>query len=250
MFYDRLRLGEGYTAWGAVDTRFYNLVIFIIRISFILNYLYAKITYFCFIVFFSLSAIGQESAKQTYRTPNLKDILATQKIVAILPFKVTIGYKRLPKAYNLEGNQKEEKEEGLSMQGGMYTFLLRKENSYTVSFQDPERTNIILKQDGLIDKLDEILPDSLCKILKVDAVIKCNYAYEKTGSEGGAIVTTVLFGFGKTANGALTMQINNGTDGLLLWRFYKEMSEGAFTNANQLMKRMMRKVSRNFPYEK
>ena len=53
-----------------------------------------KLPYFCFIVFFSLSAIGQESAKQTYRAPNLKDILATQKIVAILPFKVTIGYKK------------------------------------------------------------------------------------------------------------------------------------------------------------
>jgi len=46
------------------------------------------------------------------------------------------------------------------------------------------------------------------------------------------------------------MQINNGVDGVLLWRFYKEMNEGVFSNANELMERMMRKVARNFPYEK
>ncbi|HEY8659809.1 MAG TPA: hypothetical protein VIL78_12285 [Hanamia sp.] len=207
-----------------------------------------KLFYFWFIMFISVNAIGQE--KQTYKIPNLKGILSNQKIVAILPFKVTIGYKRMPKGFNIEGNKKEEKDEGLGMQGGLYTYLLRKANSYTVSFQDPDRTNILLHQDSIINNIDDILPDSLCKILKVDAVIKCSYAYEKTGSEAGAIVTTYLFGYGKTGSGALTMQIYNGNDGLLLWRFYKEMSEGAFTNANQLMEKMMRKVSRNFPYEK
>lgn len=103
----------------------------------------------------------------------------------------------------------------------------------------------------MLYKLDEILPDSLCKILKVDAIIKCNYSYEKTGSEAGAIAKTVLFGVGgKTASGALTMQIYNGNDGNLLWRFYKEMNEGVLSNANELMERMMRKVSRNFPLRK
>jgi hypothetical protein len=45
-------------------------------------------------------------------------------------------------------------------------------------------------------------------------VIKCSYAYEKTGSEGVAIVKTLLIGLnGKVATGGLTMQINNGADG-------------------------------------
>jgi hypothetical protein len=56
--------------------------------------------------------------------------------------------------------------------------------------------------------------------LGVDAVIKCSYAYEKTGSEGVAIVkNTDRFGTGKKATGGLTMQINNGVDGDLVWRF-------------------------------
>jgi hypothetical protein len=94
--------------------------------------------------------------------------------------------------------------------------------------------------------------DSIAKILGVDAVIKCSYKYEKTGSEGGAIAKTILLGAGtgKVASGQLTMQIYNGGDGDLLWRFYKEMNEDVLSSANQVMERMMRKVGRNFPYEK
>ena len=192
-----------------------------------------------------------ESSKQVYKAPAFKDSLEKHKVVAILPFKATIAYKRMPKGFNLEGNNLEEKKLGLNMQQGMYTYLLRKGGKYTVTFQDIERTNILLKQAGIFDNLDMILPDSLAKILKVDAVIKCSYAYEKTGSEGAAIAKTVLLGVGgKTGSGALVMQINQGNSGELMWRFYKEMDENFTSSANEVMERMMRKVSRNFPYEK
>ena len=204
-----------------------------------------------FVLFINSMAMGQETARQTFKAPGMEDTLARHKTVAILPFNVSISYKKVPKNFDNEGNIAQEKKDGLALQGGMYTYLLRKASNYSVTFQDPERTNILLIKDSLFYKLNEILPDSLCKILKVDAVIKCNYAYEKTGSEAGAIAKTLLFGAGgKTASGALTMQIYNGTDGNLLWRFFKEMNEGVFSNANEMMERMMRKVSRNFPYEK
>lgn len=134
----------------------------------------------------------------------------------------------------------------------MYTYLLSKSEKFSVSFKDVERTNALLKKAGVIDKLDETLPDTLAKILGVDAVIKCSYQYEKIGSEGGAIVKTILIGpgWGKTGDGALTMQIYDGASGEMLWRFYKEMNEDLLSNSNEVMERMMRKVARNFPYEK
>jgi len=205
---------------------------------------------FCLAVITANAQLLGESAKQVYKAPGYKDSLEQHKIVAILPFKSTISYKRMPKKFDAEANAAEEKKLGLNMQQGMFTYLLRKGGKYSVSFQDIERTNVLLRQAGILDKLDEILPDSIAKVLKVDAVIRCTYAYEKTGSEAGAIVSTMLIGSGKTGSGSLTMQINEGSDGLLLWRFYKEMNENFTSNANQLMERMMRKVSRNFPYEK
>jgi len=189
--------------------------------------------------------------KQVYEAPNFKAALNEHKTVAILPLRVTISFKKMPKNYDAASNNLQEKEDGINLQQGMYTYLLRKADKYSVTFQDVQRTNVLLKQAGLFDKTDSVTADSLCHVLKVDAVITASYAYEKTGSEAGAIIKTVLFGYGgRTATGALTMQINNGKDGELLWRFYKEMDEGAFTSANDLMERMMRKVSRNFPYEK
>ena len=210
------------------------------------------ITFLALCLFFTSTTFAQlESGKQIFKSPGFKDSLEKHKVVAILPFKATIAYKRMPKGFNLEGNNLEEKKLGINMQQGMYTYLLRKGGKYTVSFQDVERTNILLKQAGVFESIDMILPDSLAKILKVDAVIKCSYAYEKTGSEGGAIAKAILLGGGgKTGSGSLVMQINQGNSGELMWRFYKEMNENFTSSANEVMERMMRKVSRNFPYEK
>lgn len=202
--------------------------------------------------FFCLQLNAQfESSKQIYSSPHLKDSIAKHKTVAILPYRVTISYKRVPKNFDAQANKADEEKASINMQQGMYTFLLRKSDKYSVSFQETERTNILLKNAGAFDKTDEILPDSLCKILGVDAVIKCSYAYEKTGSEAGAIAKVVLIGSsGKTGSGGLTMQIYNGSNGELLWRFYKEMNESITSNGNEIMERMMKKVARNFPYEK
>lgn len=201
----------------------------------------------------SISSFAQfEGSKQTYSAPNLKTELIRHKTVAILPFDVSIAYKRPPKNYDSSANRSEEMSQAKSLQSSMFTYLLRKSDKYSVSFQDVTRTNALLKAKGIHDQLDLLTQDSICKILGVDAVIKCNYAYEKTASETGAIVKTVLLGGlgSKTGSGALTMQIYNGQDGNLLWRFYKAMDDNVMSSTDQLMERMMRKVSRNFPYEK
>ena len=193
-----------------------------------------------------------EGSKQVFTSPKMQTEIFKHKKVAILPFTATISYKKLPKNFDKDANEQDQNNLSANLQQGMYTYLLRKANDFTVTFQDVERTNALLKQKGLFDKLNEVTQDSICKALGVDAVVKCAFSYERTSSEGGAIVKSVLLGssFGKTASGSLTMQIYNGADGELLWRFYKEMNEDVTSSANQVMERMMRKVARNFPYEK
>lgn len=134
-------------------------------------------------LFFSALATGVfaqlEGAKEVYKSPKLETEIPKHKNVAILPFNATIVYKRPPKNFDADANKAEEKSLSNSLQSSMYTFLLRKSDNYTCSFQDVERTNALLKSAGVYDKLDEITQDSLCKILKVDAAIKCKYLYEK-----------------------------------------------------------------------
>jgi hypothetical protein len=211
-----------------------------------------KILFITLSLFFTFQLVAQETAMQTYESPNINECINKHKIVAILPFTATISYKRLPKNYDESQHKAEEKSLGTSLQNEMFTFMLRKRTNYSVDFQDIDKSNALLRKSGLFDKLDEITADSIAKILKVDAVIKCSYSFQKTSSEGGAIAKTILFGGigAKTASGLLVMQIRNGSDGELVWRFSKTMDETVFSSASQLMERMMRKVSRNFPYEK
>ncbi|MES2649572.1 MAG: hypothetical protein V4717_22025 [Bacteroidota bacterium] len=204
---------------------------------------------FLFMVAFLHTNAQFERNKQVYQISDLRSLIAPHKKVAIVPFKGQISYKRMPKGFDAEANKAEERKLGLNLQEGLYTFLLRKHDNYFVNFQEPEHTNALLKKAGIYDNMDAFTYDSIAKILGVDAVISSTYTYEKTSSEAGAIAKAVIFGGGaSTASGTLTLKLFNGTDGELYWRFVKEMNEGAFSSAGEVVERMMRKVSRNFPY--
>jgi hypothetical protein len=193
---------------------------------------------------------GFEGSKQIFESPVLKSAVAQHKLVAILPYDVKISYKKQPKNFNVEANRDQEKSMSKSIQSSMYTFLLRKAKDYRVTFQDVDRTNILLKKAGMLDKLDEFTRDEIAKVLGVDAIIGGRFETEQTKSEGAAIASAILFGGlgGKTGTGSLILTLNNGSDGELLWRFFKTMDEGIASSTDDLVERMMRKVSRNFPY--
>jgi len=197
-------------------------------------------------------ALNSYSQKQVFEAPDMKEKIAAQKTVAIIPFQVTINYKKQPKNFSAEANKEQEKKMSASIQSSMYTFLLRKRDSYSVSFQDVDKTNILLKKAGLLDKLDESTKDEIAKALGVDAVVGGKYEIEQTKSEAGAIASAILLGGlgGKTGTGTLTLTINNGTDGELLWRFFKTLDDNIMTSTDDVVEHMMRKVSRNFPYQK
>lgn len=201
--------------------------------------------------FLFLSFLGF-SQKQIFESPQLASLIKEHKTVAILPFVVKISYKKQPKNFSVEGNRDQELKMSKSIQSSMYTFLLRKADSYSVTFQDVEKTNILLKKAGIADKLDEMTKDEVAKALGVDSVISGTFESEQSKSEGAAIATAVLFGGfgGKTGSGSLTMTINNGKDGELLWRFFKTMNDNISISTDDIVESMMRKVSRNFPYLK
>jgi hypothetical protein len=190
--------------------------------------------------------------KQIFESPLMKSTIKLHRSVAILPFVVKISYKKQPKNFSAEANRDQEIKMSKSIQSSMYTFLLRKADDYIVNFQDVEKTNILLKKAGIAEKLDEMTKDEVAKILGVDAIIGGTFETEQTKSEAGAIASAILFGGfgGKTGTGTLTMTLNNGLDGELLWRFFKTMDDSITTSTDDLVERMMRKVSRNFPYAK
>ena len=202
----------------------------------------------CFTV---LTKAQFEGSKQIFESPKLKETIKTHKIVAILPFEVKISYRKQPKNFSAEANKSQEESMARSIQASMYTFLLRKASDYTVNFQDVDKTNILLKKAGVLSKLDETTKDEIAKILGVDAVIGGRFETEQTKTEAGAIASAVLFGGfgGKSGTGTMFLTINNGADGELLWRFFKTMDDNIMSSTDDMVERMMRKISRNFPYK-
>lgn len=211
-----------------------------------------KILFMALILMPGLLFAQFEGSKQTFESPKMKSSISAHKTAAILPFDVKITYRKQPKNFSTEANKDQEKTMAKSIQASMYTFLLRRIEDYSVSFQDVDKTNILLKKAGVENKLDEYTKDELAKILGVDAILGGRFETEQTKSEGAAIATVLLTGGfgGKTGTGSLFLTVNNGSDGELLWRFFKTMDDGIAGSTDDLVERMMRKVSRNFPYAK
>ncbi len=207
---------------------------------------------FVLLLSFAVTVKAQfETAKQVFESPKLKMETEKHKTVAILPFDVMIKYRKQPKNFSAEANRAQELSMAKSIQQSMYTYLLKKADDYSVSFQDVEKTNILLKKSGLVDSLESITKDDLAKKLGVDAVLGGKFQTEQTQSEAAALATVFLLnGSGKTGTGTLFLTLNNGSDGELLWRFVKTMNDNLLGSTDQLVERMMRKVSRNFPYSK
>ncbi|MES3016752.1 MAG: hypothetical protein V4721_03190, partial [Bacteroidota bacterium] len=103
----------------------------------------------------TLHAQWGESAKQIFESPKLKTEVAKHKTVAILPFSVSLTYRKQPKNFSAEANNQQEIKMASSIQASMYTFLLRRSKDYAVSFQDVEKTNILLRKAGMLDKMDQ-----------------------------------------------------------------------------------------------
>ena len=104
----------------------------------------------------------------------------------------------------------------------------------------------------MLDKLDEFTKDEIAAQLGVDAVLGGKFEVEQSKSEAAAIASAVVFGGfgGKTGTSTLTLNVAEAETGDTIWRFFKTMNDGIMTSTDDVIERMMRKVSRNFPYLK
>jgi hypothetical protein len=186
-----------------------------------------------------------------YTAPDLKPA-DQSKSIAILPFDVKVQYNRLPKNVTLEQIHKNELELSYLMQSQMYTRFLEKNHQFPVSFQDVDRTNMLLKRNNIsLEKLDEFSKDELARLLEVDEVISGDVLTTKPMSTGAAVALGVLFNVWGTTNQAdVTVSLHSGIDSKLLWKFNHVYSGSVGSSPDQLTRAMMKPISRKFPYRK
>ena len=208
------------------------------------------------VLLLSVATIGVAQTREIYTNANFKVLAKDHKILAILPFKTTLTLrpKEVEKNGGPAGVAALEKREGLGVQGAVHSyFLKRKEsNDLTVDVQDPARTNALLDRNAVTyETLASFTSEELAKILGVDGVVSGTFQSTQPMSNEAAIAMSLLVGFGGSTNtGKTVISINDGKTGELLWKYDKTLSRGFGSNTNTIITTIMRKASRQFPYDK
>ncbi|WP_321286419.1 hypothetical protein [uncultured Sunxiuqinia sp.] len=199
---------------------------------------------------FSLSVFAQT---HLYENPNFEKIAKDHKIIAIIPFEssVTLRPKQM-KNISTEQLDKMEKSEGESVQMGFYSWFLKREKrgQLTVKVQDPNKTNALLKRNGITyENMKDYTPEEIAKLLEVDALVSGTFETNKPMSEGASIVLGALIGFwGSTNKAVMNMYIHNAADGEVLINYNKALNGTIGSSTEDLINILLRKASRRIAY--
>lgn len=208
------------------------------------------------VLLLSMTTAGVAQTREIYTNANFKTLAKDHKTLAILPFKTTLTLrpKEVEKNGGPAGVAALEKREGLGVQGAVHSyFLKRKEsNDLTVDVQDPARTNALLDRNAVTyETMASFTSEEIAKILGVDGVVSGTFQSTQPMSNEAAVAMSLLVGFGGSTNtGKTVISINDGKTGELLWKYDKTLSRGFGSNTNTIITTIMRKASRQFPYDK
>lgn len=185
-----------------------------------------------------------------YKADNFEASKAKVKTVAILPFGCSIDSKRLPKNVTIETLKSSEQKTGYDVQSNVYTYFLQRSKDYTVSFQDIDRTNAILKKNNIAFE-DILLKDKaeICTLLGVDAVVTGKISMSKPMSEGAAVALGLLVGaWGSTNKSDVALTIHD-KEAKLQWKYDYQASGSVGSSSENLAKALMKNASKRFPYK-
>ena len=111
-----------------------------------------------FLLFLFISiGVASFSQETEYKIDYLHDTIKTHKTVAILPFNISISYQGFPRNTNDFINTSQEVRLGDYLQSEMFTYLSQRNSNYSVTFQNINTTNTLLRKANLIFK--EVLQD-------------------------------------------------------------------------------------------
>lgn len=218
----------------------------------------------CFtLMTFSFVFILNGQTKEIYTHPEFDSLARDHTQLAILPFKIMLRLRaKEAKKLEPEDLEKLEKIEGEAVQSALQTYFLKQKgkDSFKVSFQDIHETNALLAQVRWTDdSLRLKTKRQICRLLQVDGIVSGTVMTNKLLSDEAAVALNVLgiglsplfdwSGAGPTNTGNCTINIHEAKGGKLLWRYDKELSRGLGSNTNTIINAMMRKASKEFPYE-
>ena len=193
-----------------------------------------------------VAAFILHSCSKIFYTPDARYLAQNQKIIAIIPPKVSIAAKK-----NVDGAAliEQQKTESVNFQREMYSWMLKRkmQGTITVEIQDVETTIAILTKAG-VNEGKLLTPDEMCKLLGVDGILTSNYSLSKPMSEGAAIAVGLIGGTtGATNEATVSLSIHDPGTKKMIWNYDQKLSSSLGTPA-RLVDDLMRQASRKMPY--
>lgn len=198
------------------------------------------------VVLLIVTTLFLQNCAKVFYTPDARYVAGTQKIIAIVPPKVSIAAsKKIDAAALIE----QQKTESITFQREMYSWMLKRKmhGNIFVDIQDVETTNALLSGAGYQDA-EMLTPADLSRILNVDGILTSNYSLSKPVSEGAAIALAVLGGWWAPTNQAVvSLSIHDSGSEKMIWNYEHKMSS-SLGSPFRLVDELMRQASRQMPY--
>ena len=188
--------------------------------------------------------------KNVYESNRFDELTSEHQVLAIIPFLTQLELEN--------SNSKEElkqlsEREGYAVQDALETYFSRrkKRKKFNVDFQNVENTNALLGKAGIdYGNIDIYTSQQLCKILEVDGIISGTLDLNILLSKGVPTDFNFLDYFTETNYGRIGIKISDGNTGKLLWKYEKSITKKTGKDTEDLIDKMMKAVSRKFPYDK
>ena len=189
--------------------------------------------------------------RDIYESARFDELSQDHEVLAIIPFFTNLDLK--------ENNSKEEavrleEIEGYAVQDALEVYFGRgkKKKKFSVEFQNTKNTNAILAQNNInYSNIDTYTIKELSKLLEVDGIVSGNLDLNILLSQGIPAEFSILdYILGDANYGRIGIKISDGKTGKLLWKYENEITKKSGKNTGDLIDKMMKKMTRKFPYDK
>ena len=207
-----------------------------------------RMIFFLMALIVTIPVFGQ---KGIYESDKFDELSKNHEILAILPFFTKLD---LEDSNSKEESRRLEEIEGYAVQDALETYFGRgkKKKKFLVEFQNTDNTNAMLAQNNITyENIDTFTIRQLSEILQVDGIISGNLDTNILLSRGiPAEFSIIDYFLGDASYGRIGIKISDGKTGKLLWKYENEITKKSGKNTEDLIDKMMKKVTRKFPYDK
>ncbi len=186
-----------------------------------------------------------------YTDESFSEYQNDHKTVAVLPFYVMLDIGEFPPGTDRAVIEDQKHDEAILFQQQLYTQFLNgyEKGEYTVSFQDVDKTNVILQNNNMqAGELNKFTKSEVGKALGVDAVIYGTLRYSGVVM-ASTDFATALFGGTEKSNVRTVMTVYDTDSGKLIWSFDDNRTSGIFYAKDSLATSLLKKSSDKFPYK-